>query len=118
MLADDEDPSYNGGIGAVLDGKCVNCHASYKTYKGAAADGKRIVASIIKGTMPPGPDLLPEQKDMFEAWLDDGFPEDPKPEVRSSDSEDPEEEDSGTSSPSILGPRKSPSDSNCTKSRL
>ncbi len=112
-LADDLDPSYNGGISDLLEKHCVQCHAAYKSYKGASADGKRIVSSIKNGSMPPGPDLIPEQQELFQSWLDDGFPEDPKPKSKSNSSEGDEEsdEEGGTSTSPKVGTRKSPSSS-------
>ncbi len=120
-LAEDS-PSYLGGIKTILDEKCVQCHASYNSFKGASTAGKQIVTSIANGSMPPGPDLLPEQVKLFEDWKADGFPEKtvaPKEddeEEEDSSSDDSDEDEDSEDAPPKIGSKKSSSKTAC-KSR-
>lgn len=75
--------NYNEDIKAIIDGKCVSCHAAGKTapnlatYAGAKTAGAKSLARIDAGTMPPSASdaLTVEEKALFKAWSDAGFPE-------------------------------------------
>ena len=74
-------PTYLGGIKALLDSKCNACHKAGGTppdltsYAKAKEGGPASLASILDDSMPTSRPLPADQKDLFQKWADADYPE-------------------------------------------
>ncbi len=87
-------PTYSGGIGLVMDHRCLDCHKpgsaapmSFLTYPEIKKWTKSMKASVTKHEMPPWPAdagvgsfansraLTPKEMDLFVKWAEAGFPQ-------------------------------------------
>jgi mono/diheme cytochrome c family protein len=93
----DDDIDVDGGevtyaedIKPMLDSNCISCHAAalngadrngaplgvdFDTYTAAVDSGEQANTRIKAGTMPPSGPLSGEEMSLFQAWVDQDFPE-------------------------------------------
>jgi hypothetical protein len=77
------DPSYDGGVKAVLQSKCIGCHGAVSlggdlsTYAKAKEAAALIKSEIEGGSMPPAlsQPLTAAEKTMLLGWVDAGAPQ-------------------------------------------
>lgn len=82
--------TYSEDVAPIFDANCIGCHAAYRegaerngapvdvnfdTYEGAEESGERANTRVQAGSMPPPGPLSAEDKETFQAWADEGFPE-------------------------------------------
>jgi uncharacterized membrane protein len=82
--------TYTERVKALLDDNCNKCHSSavqgasregapvgldFDTYSLAKTNGKRANREIQSGAMPPTDPLSRNDKELFQAWVDQGFKE-------------------------------------------
>src|SRR6476620_4201162 len=82
-----ENVTYSNYIHEVLKNNCSTCHGAAgsapqywyntNTYDNAVQYGRRIMETIVEGSMPPPPrkPFSQADKDMFKAWINRGSPE-------------------------------------------
>ena len=61
-------PTYNSDAKTIIDTYCVQCHASYSDYSGAAREADDIAEEVDAGTMPPGGGLAAQEIDTLIQW--------------------------------------------------
>ena len=75
-------PSYTNDIAPLLAANCVSCHGatrpnagiSLDTYANTQKNALLANSMIQSGAMPPGTPLSSAKKAMFQAWCDEGMP--------------------------------------------
>ena len=79
--------TYTNYIHSVLKNNCSTCHGkdgsapqywyNTNTYENAVLYGTRIMETIVENSMPPAPrkPFSDEDKDLFKAWINRGYPE-------------------------------------------
>jgi len=82
--------TYSEHVAPILDGHCIGCHSGYlegadrngappgvdfDTYEAAVESGDAANVRIQAGSMPPSGSLSAGDKAIFQAWVDEGFPE-------------------------------------------
>ncbi len=82
----DDTLSYNGRMSELIDRTCAyaGCHVSgfsdgdFSTYNGLLRDVESFPSEIYGNSMPPSgssPQLSPEEIELFNCWVTNGYPE-------------------------------------------
>jgi hypothetical protein len=79
--------SYTNTIKAVIDSKCLSCHADYASYAGVLAVAPDIVSQVEAGLMPKAGALDQATIAKFVLWGDEGYIESDPNEALISDKE-------------------------------
>ncbi|MDD5011645.1 MAG: hypothetical protein PHQ00_05940 [Phycisphaerae bacterium] len=69
----DNTVTFTEDIQPVFKNLCGECHSYFNSYQSAKSRAESCNKAIQNGSMPPSGELSQEQKDLFQAWIDQGL---------------------------------------------